>query len=322
MKPTCPQCGGADCTILVPRVYDRYRPGDAYRIARCRTCGLAFTDSDRESYPGTYEPFLFDDPTPRTKGTRAAILEAFYHGRGSAATRALLFLPSLIYRARDRMKVRARDLYARPFRRRGRHLDIGCGGGNTLKAWVGLQDQSIGLETDPKAAAVARAQLGLEIRTGRLEDQDFPPASFDVITISHVLEHVPDPGDTLSRCAKLLRPEGEILIWVPNFESPLRTLFGPAWFPYEVPRHRWHFSAGSLRALLGAAGLRMVEIAFDANESTFRKSARSIQSVWAGLLRRRTVRILFLLACRLARRTDSIRIRAVRLTPKDMPRRP
>ncbi len=312
MNPSCPQCGRSDCRILISPVTDRFSPKDAYRIARCRSCRIAFTDPARESYPGDYEPFQFQDPVPRTTGTRAAILDAFYRGRGSWATRVLLFLPSLVFRARDRMKVRARDLYARPFRRRGRLLDIGCGAGDTLKAWVGQHAECVGLETNPEAAALARERLGLDIRSGPLEGQDFAPASFDVITLSHVLEHVADPKATLARCSTLLRPGGEILVWVPNFDSPLRALFGVGWFPYEVPRHRWHFTAGNVRALLQEAGLKTVEIAFDPSEAAFRKSARAMRNPGAAIFRRRTVRILLLLACRFARRTDVIRLRAVR----------
>ncbi len=322
MSPACPQCGAEECTVLVSSLRDRFRPQDAYRIARCRACRLAFTDPVRDSYPESYEPFQFEDPVPRTTGVRGAILDAFYRGKGGRGTRALLFVPSLLFRARDRMKVHARDLYARPFRRRGRLLDVGCGGGDTLRAWVGQQDHCIGLETDPRAAAVARERLGLDVRCGRLEDQGFPAASFDVITLSHVLEHVPRPRDVLARCAELLRPDGELLVWVPNFASPLRGLFGADWFPYEVPRHRWHFRPQDLHRLLRDAGLRPVEIAFDANEHAFRKSARALPS-WPGvILRRRTARLLAMLACRMARRTDVIRVRAVKPTRSGSSRAP
>ncbi len=312
MNPACPQCGAEGGPVLVRGLPDRYRPRDAYLIVRCPACRLAFTDPLRDSYPEDYEPYRFEEPRPRRGGTRGAILDAFYRGKGTALSRAILFVPSLVFRARDRMKVRARDLYARPFRRRGRLLDVGCGAGDTLRAWVGQQDECVGLETDPRAAATARERLGMDVRVGRLEDQGFPPASFDVVTLSHVLEHVPRPREVLGRCAELLRPGGEILLWVPNFDSPLRALFGTAWFPYEVPRHVWHFRPTDVLRLLREAGLDPVELACDANEHAFRKSARALESWWAPILRRRAVRILGLLASRIARRTDVVRIRAVR----------
>jgi 2-polyprenyl-3-methyl-5-hydroxy-6-metoxy-1,4-benzoquinol methylase len=312
--PACPACGGAS-TVLVDGLPDALRPGDLYRVARCRACRVAFTDPIRDSYPAGYEPYQIREPAPRRTGTRAAVAAAFYGGEGGRADRLRLLLPSLVVRARGWMKMRARDFYARPFRRRGRLLDVGSGSGDTLRAWAGQQERCVGVEVDARAAALGRERLGLDIRVGRLEDQAFEPASFDVVTLSHVLEHVPDPAAALARCASLLRPGGEILVWVPNFESPFRSLFGAAWFPYEVPRHRWHFRPADVAALLVRAGLAVVEVLPDPTETLFRKSARRLGGALGALLGRRAVRAFLVLAARFARRSDAVRIRAVRRIP-------
>lgn len=308
--PACPSCPVGDAHGIVAGIPDRYAPEIRYRIARCRSCGLAFTEAPADSYPPHYEAYVPYETRPRSGGTRGALRRVFYGSGGTPLERLILWLPWLAFRGRDRMKVRARDLYAYPFRRRGRLLDVGSGAGSTFRPWAAQHDLAVGVEPDPAAARAARERLGLDVRAGRLEDQDFPPASFDAVTLCHVLEHLPDPAATLAHVARLLKPGGELILWVPNFDSPLRAFFGPAWFPYEVPRHRWHFRPADLVRLLGRIGLRVVEVVPDANESSFRKSARASTSWARPLLRRRFVRILATLLCRLFRRADAVRLRA------------
>jgi SAM-dependent methyltransferase len=103
------------------------------------------------------------------------------------------------------MKIRARDVSAYPFRRRGRLLDVGCGTGQLLAVWSVQQDSCVGVEPSREVAVAARERTGLDIRPGTLFDHEFPPESFDVVTISHVLEHVPDARALLRRVSNLLR---------------------------------------------------------------------------------------------------------------------
>ena len=310
MRPPCPLCGADSLHRL--DVPDRFAPGVRYQIRRCRGCGVAFTHPWADSHSPSYEPHQVGASPPRARGTRAAILRVVYRGDGSVLERAALFVPGLLFRARDRLKVLARDLYARPFRRRGRLLDVGSGGGNALALWRGQQAACIGLEPDAAAAETARREFGLDVRPGRLEDHAFPDASFDVVTLCHVLEHVDDPRGLLTRAARLLKPGGELLLWMPDAESPLRRLFGRDWFPYEVPRHRWHFRRTDVTRLLREAGLRAVEVAPDWRDAPIRTSARAWGGLAGALLKRRTARILLSLAARLFRRGESMRIRAVK----------
>lgn len=306
----CPLCGAPGPRRLL-QVPDRFAPSRIYGIFRCGACRITFTHPSDDSYPPGYEPHSAWSPRVRTTGTRARIVRAFYQGRGGWGERLLLALPWLVFRARDKLKVEGRRVYTAPFRRTGRLLDVGSGRGHALKAWAPQHAASVGVETDPGAAAAARSD-GLDVREGPLERQSFPVESFDAVTLCHVFEHVPDPQATLRAAAALLRPGGEMILWMPDFDSPLRRLFGACWFPYEVPRHRWHFRAADVVRLLREAGLRPVERMPDAGERVFKAGARAMRG-WAGrILRRRTVRLLLLLACRLFRRADCVRIRAVK----------
>lgn len=306
MSPPCPLCGAPSLHRL--EVPDRFAPRVRYQIRRCRGCGICFTHPWATSDDPAYEPHQVYASPPRTRGTRAAILR----GGRSFLERAALLLPGLVFRARDKLKVLARDLYARPFRRRGRLLDIGSGAGNALALWRRLHDDCIGLEPDPAAAETARRALGLDVRPGLLEEHAFPDASFDAVTLCHVLEHVDDPRALLARAARLLKPGGEMLLWMPDVDFPLRPLFGAAWFPYEVPRHRWHFRRTDVARLLREAGLRPVEVQADWRDAPIRTSARALGGLAGALLKRRTVRLLASLAARLFRRGEAMRIRAVK----------
>jgi 2-polyprenyl-3-methyl-5-hydroxy-6-metoxy-1,4-benzoquinol methylase len=296
--------------ILKSGLRDRYAPQQEFRIARCRVCRFAFTDPVKDSYSEEYEPYCVKQVRERVVGTRAAILRAFYRGKGTVAERLLLFVPYLIFRLRDWMKMRARDVSAFPFHRHGRLLDVGCGTGELLAVWSLQQESCVGVEPNQKVALAARERTGLDIRPGTLLDHSFPPESFDVVTISHVLEHVPDARALLSRAADLLRPGGELLVWVPNFDSLLRPWMGAGWFPYEIPRHLWHFRAGEVGAIARLAGLRVVEVTPEANEWVYRQSVRALGGPWTSLLGRRSVRILVMILCRLFRRADAFRLRA------------
>ncbi len=307
----CPLCGAGTYSLLAVR--DRFAPASTYEIRRCTRCGIRFTHppGTSEAPPG-YEPHQFYRSRERREGTRGRILRTCYRGEGTLLDRLLLFLPGLLFRARDRLKVLARDLYARPFRRRGRLLDVGSGAGNALALWRDQHDVCVGIEPDPGAAEAARRGRGLDVRPGLLEQHDFPEASFDAVTLCHVLEHVDDPRALLVRTARLLKPGGEILIWSPDVEYPLRPFFGRAWFPYEVPRHRWHFGRRDVARLLREAGLRPVDVMPDWRDAPLRTSARALGGLAGRLLKRRAPRLLLSLAARLFRRGESMRIRAVK----------
>jgi hypothetical protein len=92
---------------------------------------------------------------------------------------------------------------------------------------------------------------------GELATVEIPDRSFDVILMSHVLEHTSDPVATLERARALLSPGGELIIVVPNARALGFGLFGRYWGYLDPPRHLWQFSAANLEALAGRCGLRV-----------------------------------------------------------------
>ncbi len=81
---------------------------------------------------------------------------------------------------------------------------------------------------------------------------------YDVITLWHVLEHVPQPMELLRTLNQYLTPNGIIMVAVPNFKSYDAQFYGPYWAAWDVPRHLWHFSPNALKSLFRTAGYHFI----------------------------------------------------------------
>ena len=95
-----------------------------------------------------------------------------------------------------------------------RVVDVGCGGGILSEAMAGRGATVIGLDLSEKALKVAQLHalesgIGVEYKLESVEKFAAAyPAAFDIVTCMELLEHVPDPGQTIAACAALLRPGG------------------------------------------------------------------------------------------------------------------
>jgi 2-polyprenyl-3-methyl-5-hydroxy-6-metoxy-1,4-benzoquinol methylase len=159
----------------------------------------------------------------------------------------------------------------------GKLLDVGCGNGNYLYSLRELGWETYGVEIDEQACHYAREVLGLTVSQGSLAEARFPDAFFDVITLRHVLEHLPDPGRTLATVYRLLREGGSILIEAPNIESLQARFFKARWFHLDIPRHLYHFAPATLQALLQKAGFSEIRLSFIPNMTG---TAGSLQYWW------------------------------------------
>ena len=89
---------------------------------------------------------------------------------------------------------------------------------------------------------------------------DLENQSFDVITMWHVLEHVPNLDEYILELKRLVKPSGTILIAVPNFKSFDANYYGRFWAAYDVPRHIWHFSKTAIQKLFSENEMRLVDV--------------------------------------------------------------
>lgn len=141
-----------------------------------------------------------------------------------------------------------------------RALDVGCGSGEMLLALRRLGWEVVGIERTQASAAPAR-RMGIEVHAAGLEACPLAAASFDLIILWHVLEHLSDPLATLDKVARLLRPDGRLIVAIPNVASWPARLAGPAWYHLDVPRHLYHFDRRTLSLLLRRTGFRVERVA-------------------------------------------------------------
>lgn len=140
----------------------------------------------------------------------------------------------------------------------GRLLEIGCGSGVMLENMQERGWDVTGVEIDPMAVAHARSR-GLDVREGSLPSQSFEENSFNVVTMSHVIEHLHDPRTILVECLRILRPGGRLVLVTPNTEALSLSLFGPNWMHLDPPRHLHLFNRKGLTRLVSETGFEQIE---------------------------------------------------------------
>ena len=127
-------------------------------------------------------------------------------------------------------------------------LDVGCGTGDFLKVCQQHHFNVVGVEPNEKARALAISKLGT--KTKMYSDLfEIKKEQYDVITLWHVLEHVPNLEAYVQKLTSLLKPNGVLIIAVPNYKSFDAKHYGEFWAAYDVPRHLWHFSKKSIQTI-------------------------------------------------------------------------
>lgn len=134
-------------------------------------------------------------------------------------------------------------------------LDVGTGTGEWPVFLKKHGHEVVGLET----SAVAREKANKKEVKVLSEWEELSGQTFDVITLWHVLEHLPVPAEAMRTLDTHLRPGGHLYIAVPNFKSWDAKAYGEYWAAYDVPRHLWHFSSKSIRRLGEEQGLSMIK---------------------------------------------------------------
>lgn len=126
-------------------------------------------------------------------------------------------------------------------------LDVGAGTGDFLQFCNANQWSVSGIEPSDNARAIAnKKSIVLKENLNDLADK-----KFDAITLWHVLEHVENLADYIKTLKTLLKPNGRIVIAVPNYKSYDAKLYKEYWAAFDVPRHLWHFSQNSIHKLFG-----------------------------------------------------------------------
>lgn len=141
---------------------------------------------------------------------------------------------------------------------KGSLLDVGCGTGAFLQTCKNAGWKINGVEPGDKASVLAKTKVG-DVVHSSLFDDALNGQQFDVITMWHVLEHMPDLHKTIDRLKSLLKPDGVLIVAVPNYNSYDALHYGAHWAAYDVPRHLYHFSQQSIKELFGAFKIMLKE---------------------------------------------------------------
>ncbi len=169
----------------------------------------------------------------------------------------------------------------------GSLLDVGAGTGDFLKVAKESAWKVQGMEPNTKARSLA-LEKGIALKNSL---DEFKGKQFDVVTLWHVLEHIPNIDETISILTDLVKPGGSLIIAVPNYKSFDATYYGNFWAAYDVPRHLWHFSKIAIEELF-SVNFKMEKIkpmVFDSfyvsllSEKYKTGKSFSLKAFWIGL---------------------------------------
>ncbi|WP_275547208.1 class I SAM-dependent methyltransferase [Pseudomonas sp. Marseille-Q0931] len=245
----CPACGSA---IRISTAFERRdnesSMPDLWRMVQCSDCQSIWLDPrpDAQSLPRAYDNYYTHSaesdeiPQSGTSGLAWSLIHGYLnqrfgmHRKPAAGWGYYVF--SLIEPWRLKLDYYGRHLTRSRAEKPGRLLDIGCGNGAFLSRAIDMGWQVQGCEIDPKAVATCRS-IGIDATEGDAFHPSLLEQSFDVITMSHVLEHVTDQPQLLQRAYNLLRPGGMLWLALPNPESIGLRVSGSAWHALHPPYH-------------------------------------------------------------------------------------
>lgn len=236
----CDSCNSTQATHFIDAEDDLTGKPGRFRFVRCDDCGLVYQN-------------------PRIP---AAAIGAWYDDEYIAHRKQTdfgVFTP--LYRwAMDRHDRRKLALVRRYVALDAQRsvLDLGCGAG-TFLAKVAQETGARVTGVDFKDLSHLPWMQAVDFRCGRPQDQRFDAGRFDLITLWHFLEHDYEPLRTLAQAREWLAPGGRMVIEVPRLDSLSFKLFGDRWPGLQAPQHTMAFDRERLHAMMGKAGLRIVD---------------------------------------------------------------
>jgi 2-polyprenyl-3-methyl-5-hydroxy-6-metoxy-1,4-benzoquinol methylase len=235
-RSRCLLCASSDFRELF-RASDRlYATTSAeFPVVQCSNCGLVRMDP----VPQDLSPFYPHSYWFKPSQNLAARLEETY--------RRLLILDHVHF-----VEQALRDIGSR-----GPVLDVGCGGGLFLAVMRQRGARVAGMDNSPEAAAAALHHNRVPALLGDLTKAPIAPASCALITMFHVLEHLPDPKAFVQAARQLLQPGGRLIVQVPNIDCWQYSLLRSNWNGVDVPRHLHDFRTSDLERLLKQSGFRV-----------------------------------------------------------------
>ena len=232
----CPWCDSEKTQIHL-WLKDEFLTHEDFQIHECLQCGLLFTEPR---------------PAKDKIGAYYKSEEYYSHQENKKG-----FIPKLYERVKS-VNLKHKYKMATKGKSVGKMLDIGCGVGDFLHTAEQHGWQCTGVEPSEDAKAIAKKRIKAEILSS--EDlENIPDETFDVITIWHVLEHVDNLRWQVEQLQRLIKPDGRIIIALPNYKSYDAEYYKEKWAAYDVPRHLNHFNKETLAKIFKAQGMNLIE---------------------------------------------------------------
>ncbi len=234
----CPLCG-KDTLEFFLKTEDFLKTHEPFELCRCTECGFVFTQDvpPEEEAGGYYE----SEDYISHSDTRKGMINRMYHW------------------VRRYMLRRKRKLVSRLTKGK-KLLDIGCGTGYFPAYMQQKNYEASGVEVSRAAREYGIQKFGLKIVPPEQFLKEDTGEEYDIVTLWHVLEHLYDPGKYLERIREVLKDEGVLVVALPNHHSFDARFYKKYWAGYDVPRHLWHFTPGTLAHLAGLHYFRVTEM--------------------------------------------------------------
>jgi 2-polyprenyl-3-methyl-5-hydroxy-6-metoxy-1,4-benzoquinol methylase len=226
----CPSCGsqsrGRQLTVV-----DHMVSREEFVVTFCSDCNLGITSPRPDNIAPYYDSPAYASHSDQNQGF-FGLLYCFV--RTFAAYQKLRLIRGLTKKSK------------------GSLLDYGCGVG-VFAARASRAGWLVhGIELSEKARSLAKAKIPRgEIAATR---DELTESRYDAVTLFHVLEHLPDPKETLLWVRDRLQPGGALVVAVPNWQAPDAKHYGAYWAAWDVPIHYWHFSKDAMQQLARETG--------------------------------------------------------------------
>ena len=266
--PACPGCGGLHRHAALANAPDMMLPTrmDRWSMWTCHSCASVWLDPRpaEASLPAAYDFDYYTHSPVVAQQTRPSwvwrLINGYLRTRFRMPVEPASKFGNIVMRCLPPLRLKL-DYYGRHLRGVGRRLlDVGCGNGEFLARARDMGWEVHGVDPDPAAVAAGQSR-GLQITHGTLADISAPDNSdaWDVITLSHSIEHVTQPKIVLSQILSMLRPGGYVWMAWPNPQSVGRFYCGRYWESFDPPRHLCLYSRRAMRTFLAEAGFESIK---------------------------------------------------------------
>ena len=257
----CDQCGDREHSPYLTMEDHIFHVPGTFSIVQCTSCGLLYTN-------------------PRPTGIELRGLYAtYYDGNGSSSALPPDLLPSFGRHPGHAVHVACTvwSVFQRCHPQIAGEMCWTSDAGQAT-SWnrSGREGcRAYGVEPNAASAEICRRN-GFEVYTGSFEDLPFSSELFRLRSILwHSIEHLSSPRNALAKIKRILKPDGQVLIWCPNADSSPAALFHQFWFGWHLPFHFYHFTPKTITALAETAGFRVEKLRAVTPEFVF---AHSLQA--------------------------------------------